>query len=226
MGDYLDAFCSNISAMKSLPGSKWQSAEEASFDTWIKHYRQDENSPNVLSSYYLQGTVIGWMLDMEIRKTTATTKNLDDALRTLYQETFVKENRGYTDEDFERICASIIGVGVTTQIFDSRVRGRQEVDFDKYLGYAGLKIVPKKPQTEQGFLGVKIRQESGRLVLSGILSESPAETSGLVVSDEIIALDGLRMDSSRLPWYVANREPETPVKITSLKTWYFARIDC
>ena len=47
VGDYLDAFCSNISLMKSLPGSKWQSAEEASFDAWIKHYRQDENSPNV-----------------------------------------------------------------------------------------------------------------------------------------------------------------------------------
>ncbi|MGA2875939.1 MAG: hypothetical protein ABSE82_10445, partial [Nitrososphaerales archaeon] len=67
VGEYLDAFCSNINMMKSLPGSRWQSAEEASFDTWIKHYRQDENSPNVLSSYYIQGTVVGWILDMEIR---------------------------------------------------------------------------------------------------------------------------------------------------------------
>ncbi|HVB12172.1 MAG TPA: PDZ domain-containing protein [Nitrososphaerales archaeon] len=213
LGDYLDAFCSNVSLMKSLPGSKWQSAEEASFDAWIKHYRQDENSPNVLSSYYLQGTVIGWMLDMEIRKATASMKNLDDALRMLYQETFVKENRGYMNEDFERICADIIGANATKQIFDLRVRGRHDVDFDKYLGYAGLKTTPKKPQTEQGFLGVKIRQESARLVVAGILSDNPAETSGLVVADEIIALDGLRMDSSKFSWYVTNRKPETPIKI-------------
>jgi len=70
VGEYLDAFCANISLMKSLPGSRWQSAQEASYDTWIKHYRQNENSPNVSFSYYTQGAVIGWMLDMEIRKSS------------------------------------------------------------------------------------------------------------------------------------------------------------
>ena len=99
-------------------------------------------------------------------------------------------------------------------MFDLRVRGREEVDFEKYLSNAGLKLGSKKPQTEQGFLGVKTRQESGRLVVSGVLAQSPAEISGLSVSDEIIALDGLRMDSSKLGWYVSNREPETQVKIT------------
>ncbi|MGH2638473.1 MAG: M61 family metallopeptidase, partial [Rhabdochlamydiaceae bacterium] len=109
VGDYLDAFCSNISIMKSLPAGRWQSAEEASFDTWIKHYRQDENSPNTLSSYYLQGTLIGWMLDMEIRRSNNCSKTLDDAIRELYHETYLKEHRGYTDEEFERICEEHIG---------------------------------------------------------------------------------------------------------------------
>jgi predicted metalloprotease with PDZ domain len=214
VGEYLDAFCSNISVMKSLPGSKWQSAEEASFDTWIKHYRQDENSPNVLSSYYLQGMVIGWMLDMQIMRASHSKKNLDEPLRSMYQLTFVRENRGYTDEEFERICGEIIGANAAKEIFDLRVRGREEVDFDKYLSYAGLKLVPKKPQPEQGFLGVKTRQESGRLIVSGVLAQSPAESAGLSPSDEIVALDGLRMDSTKIGWYIANREPESQVKIT------------
>ncbi len=212
VGEYLDAFSTNMNLIKSLPGSKWQSAEEASFDTWIKHYRQDENSPNILSSYYVQGTVIGWMLDMEIGKASRGKKNLDDAMRNLY-ETYSKENRGYKDEEFERICESLIGLEKTEEIFDSRVRGRKKVDFDKYLSYAGLKVVPKKPQSEQAFLGIRVRQESGRLVVSNVLADSPAQICGLSSSDEIIALDGIRMDSSKLGWYVSNRKPETPVTI-------------
>ena len=171
--------------------------------------------PNVLSSDYIQGTVIGWILDMEIRRATESKKNLDTVLRSSYQETFAKENRGYSDEEFERICGEIIGSAEAKEIFDLRVRGREDVNFDKYLSYAGLKIGPKKPQSEQGFLGVKTRQESGRLVVSGVLAQSPAETSGLSVSDEIIALDGLRMDSSKSgDGDVSNRAPESQVRVT------------
>ncbi len=213
-GDYLDAFCSNINIMKSLPGSKWQSAEESSFDTWIKHYRQGENSPNVLSSYYIQGTVIGWMLDMEIMKATGSAKNLDDPLRKLYQQTFANEKRAFKDNEFEILCEEIIGTNACKEIFNSRVRGRNDVDFDKYLSYAGLKLTPKKPQIEQGFLGIKTRQDSGRLIVAGVLAQSAAESSGLSVSDEIVAVDGLRMDNAKLGWYIANREPESQVKIT------------
>ncbi len=211
--EYLDAFSNNINIMKTFPGSRWQSAEEASFDAWIKQYRQNENSPNVLSSYYIQGTVLGWMLDMEIRKVTNLEKNLDDAIRSLYQETYVKENRGYTEEEFERICEDIIGNNRAKDIFELRVRGRKEVDFDKYLGYAGLKLVPKKPQQVQGFLGAKLKQEQGKLVVSSVLSDSPGENCGLTAVDEIIALDGIRTDLSKCTWYIGNMKPDTSVKI-------------
>jgi predicted metalloprotease with PDZ domain len=214
LGDYLDSFCLNVNIMKSLPGSKWQSAEEASFDSWIKHYRQDENSPNVLSSYYIQGSVVGWMLDIEAMRATNCEKNLDHILRLLYSRTFEDENRGYKEEEFEQICNEMIGREVTTKIFNARVRGRAEVDFDAYLGYAGLRLVPKKTtQGEQGFIGVKINSEPGRLVVANVLSDSPAQVCGLSPSDEIIAVDGLRMDGQRLSWYITNRKPETPVSI-------------
>src|SRR5579875_623228 len=61
VGEYFDLFSTNANLMLSLPGWKWESAEEASFDAWIKFYRPDENTPNVSSSYYVQGAVIGWM---------------------------------------------------------------------------------------------------------------------------------------------------------------------
>ena len=75
--EYLDAFVLNVDLMSSLPGSRWESAEESSFDTWIRHYRANENTPNVHSSYYTQGAVIGWLIDIEIMKNTEGKKNLE-----------------------------------------------------------------------------------------------------------------------------------------------------
>ncbi|MDG6907347.1 MAG: M61 family metallopeptidase, partial [Nitrososphaerota archaeon] len=80
VSEYLDALCSNFNLI-SLDGSKWQSAEESSFDTWIKHYRQNENSINSVCSYYTQGAVTGWMLDLEIMRKTNGEKRLDDVMR-------------------------------------------------------------------------------------------------------------------------------------------------
>ncbi len=213
VGEYLEAFAQNISQMKSLPGSRWQSAQEASFDSWIKHYRQNENSPNVIFSYYLQGAVIGWMLDMEIRKVTRLSKNLDDVMRKIYQKSFLAEGRGFTEEEFERICVEVSGSESVREIFRGRVSGRNDVDYDRYLGYAGLRLTPKKEEKGAGFLGVRIRDESGKAITSTVLSSSPAEVSGLSAGDEIMGINGARMDKSRIIFYLQTRKPGELVKL-------------
>jgi predicted metalloprotease with PDZ domain len=214
VGEYLDAFSENLSQMKTLPGSRSQSAQESSFDSWIKFYRQNENSPNVIFSYYTQGAVIGWMLDMEIKKSTELAKSLDDAMRLTYHDTYLADGRGYTDEEFERACLQVTDSHCIKQIFDERVMGRSEVDYDKYLGYAGLKLVPKKEEKEAGFLGVRVREESGRVLVTTVLARSPAEQAGLSASDEIIAVDDFRVDKQRLAFYLANRHPSTKATLT------------
>jgi len=207
VSEYLDAFSVNISQMKSLPGSRLQSAQESSFDSWIKYYKQNENSPNVIFSYYTQGSVIGWMLDMEIRKSTGLARNLDEVMRKTYRDTYVSEDRGYTDEEFERICVEISGSNSVKQIFEERVVGRMDVDYDRFLGYSGLKLIPKKEEKNLGFLGVRIKEDGGRTIVTHILSSSPAEESGLSANDEILGVNGLRMDRTGLAFYLASRKP-------------------
>ncbi len=211
--EYLEAFSTNVNLITVLPGSKWQSAEEASFDAWIKHYRQNENSPNVLSSYYLQGAIIGWMLDMEIRHTTQSQRNLDDVMKAVYEKFFLKENRGFTEKEFESVCSEIGGPAVT-KIFEERVRGREPVSFEKYLDYAGLRLSSLKHKPGQGFLGMKTKEDSGKLSVATILPSSPAENAGISPNDEILAMDGVRMDRTRLVHTVANRKPSDRVRIT------------
>ncbi len=214
--EYLDAFSLNVNSMWGLPGRKWQSAEQASFDTWVKFYRADENAPNVTSSYYTQGAVIGWMLDMEIRRATKGERTLDDAMRKLYRDTYLA-GRGYTDEEFEAACSEVGGKGVKA-IFDSRVRGRSEVDFNRFLGYAGLKVGPKdEGGREKGFLGIRTVSEGGKTVVKTVLAGSPAEAMRLAVADEIIGIDGLRVSSDRLSFYISTREPGSRVTLTTAR---------
>jgi predicted metalloprotease with PDZ domain len=212
--EYLDAFAININSMKSLPGGRWQSAQESSFDTWIKFYRTDANSPNVTMSYYTQGAVIGWMLDLQIRKNTGARKSLDDVMRRIYEQTYVKEGRGYTEEEFETTAVEVGGKQDVEEVFESRVRGREDVDFDRYLGYVGLKLEPKEDLDKvRGFLGVRLGSDGGRTTVKTRLAGSPAEAMGLSANDEIIGINGLRLGPDRLPFYVSNERPGTGVRV-------------
>jgi len=211
---YLDAFVSNVNLLKSQPGSSYQSAEEASFDTWTKFYKPDENSPNVTSSYYTQGAVIGWMLDLTILRTSGGERCLDDVMRKTYNEIFLKQNRGYTDREFEVACAEIGGPEVE-RIFDARVRGRKEIDYDLYLGYVGLMLKGKEESAqEKGFLGVKLKSEGGRTTVSTVLASSPAENMALSVNDEILAAGGYRMSSDKLSFLVGTTKPGENLRLT------------
>ncbi|MFW8183161.1 peptidase M61, partial [Klebsiella pneumoniae] len=48
-------------------------------------YRQDENAPNAIVSYYTKGSLIALALDLTIRTQTRGQKSLDDIMRALWQ---------------------------------------------------------------------------------------------------------------------------------------------
>jgi predicted metalloprotease with PDZ domain len=212
--EYLDALCSSINVVRSLPSSRWRSPQEASFNTWTNFYRPDENSPNVSPSYYLQGTVVGLALDLQIRKSTSNERSLDDAMRKVYTETYLKAGSGYTELEFERACEAVGGEGVSG-IFEKHVRGREPVDVPLHLGYAGLTLVPRSNPGGQreGFLGVRVSGGGDRLTVVSRLFGSPAEKCDLSAGDEVLAVDGLRVDGAKLAFSVAVAGPGSAVKI-------------
>jgi predicted metalloprotease with PDZ domain len=58
---------------------------ESSFDAWTKYYRQDENAPNAIVSYYAKGALIALALDLQLRAGTDGAASLDDVMRLLWQ---------------------------------------------------------------------------------------------------------------------------------------------
>src|SRR5437660_4317224 len=101
--DYLDALARRIKDFQNTPGRLEMSAEDASFNSWIKEYRPDENSVNSQISYYDKGELLGLLLDLEIRRRSNDSKSLDDVMRYLYHE-FYEKSRNYTPADFQKAC--------------------------------------------------------------------------------------------------------------------------
>jgi len=210
--EYLDRLAFSLSQMVTLPGSKYQSAEESSFDSWVKYYRREQTDPNRIMSYYTQGAAIGMCLDLSIRMNTGGSKSLDDVMRKVYRETYLTSGSGYTDEQFEKACVELGGVDAK-EVFEKRVKGRERLDYSKYLSFAGLTLLPKEKGETQGFLGVSIKGDGPRTLVEGVLEGYPAQLAGISKGDEILAVDGIRTDTQKLGPLVKAMGPGRTIRV-------------
>ena len=199
-----------IQDLQKTPGRLVQSAEESSFDTWIKYYRQDENSINSQVSYYDKGAILGLLLDLEIRKRSGGAKSLDDVMRHLYVE-FYKKNRNYTPQDFQKACEFMAGSNLD-QFFSSYVRGREELDYNGALAAVGLRLdtagasdsTDPEPKV---YLGADLAQQQDRLMVSRVYAGSPAYEQGLNAGDQIVALNNMRASKEFFDARLAEKRP-------------------
>lgn len=211
--DFLAAQATAIQALQNTPGRLMQSAEESSFDTWVKYYRQDENSINSQVSYYDKGAILGLLLDLEIRKRSNNAKSLDDVMRYLYNE-FYKKNRNYTPEDFQKTSELMAGSSLE-EFFVKFVRGREELDYNSALAAAGLRLdIGKIDAGRNVFLGADLAQEGERLIVRKVLAGSPAYEQGLNTGDQILALNNMRATKDFFDARIAEKHPGDIINLT------------
>ncbi len=132
-------FENNINAFENDPGRSYQSLTQASYETWSDgpFGRQGEAGDRSIS-YYDKGPVVGLILDLAIRNATQNKRSLDDVMRYLYWQYYKKLQRGFTDAEFQQACETTAGASLV-QVFEY-VYTTKELDYNTYLGYAGLKI--------------------------------------------------------------------------------------
>ncbi len=213
--DFLATMAREIQRLQDRPGRLVMSVEEASFDSWIKHYRQDENSVNSQVDYYNKGAILGMLLDLEIRKFSKGSKSLDDVMRYLYTE-FYKKNRNYRPEDFQKACELMAGTSLDT-FFSRYVRGREELDYNAALAAAGLRLdtTGGEPKlAEKAYLGADVVQQGERLVVRRVLAGSPAYDQGLNTGDQILALNNVRATKEFFDARIDEKRPGDPISLT------------
>jgi predicted metalloprotease with PDZ domain len=218
---YLDQLAKRIQDFQNTPGREKMSAEESSFDTWIKLYRPDENSVNSAISYYDKGELLGLLLDLDIRRRTHGAKSLDDVMRYLNDE-FYKKGRNYTPQDVQKACELMAGVSLD-DFFSRYVRGRDELApaYREALAGVGLRLEPagddvgqiNGPLPLKAFLGADLEQTGERLLITHVRAGTPAYEQGLNANDQIVALDGARVTKETFEARIAEKKPGDTVRV-------------
>ncbi|MET3108991.1 putative metalloprotease with PDZ domain [Oxalobacteraceae bacterium GrIS 1.18] len=179
-----------------------QSLAESSFDAWSKYYRQDENSPNAIVSYYSKGSLLALTLDLTIRRASNGKKSLDDLMRMLWQEfgrnfyqlALSGKQRGITEQQIEEMVEQLCGMKMKS-FFDQYVRGTRELPLAELLPEFGVELLNLRKAEKPG-LGVKCRRDGDDCKLAQVFSKSAAHAAGLSAGDVIMAIDGLRVSGS------------------------------
>jgi predicted metalloprotease with PDZ domain len=211
--DVFEAARSNIANYENIPGCRFQSAAEASFDTWLHGFGRGGNAANTTISYYDKGAALGMLLDFKIRGETENRKSLDDVMRVLYREFYKEKKRGFTDDEFRAVCERLAGCPLG-EIFDAYVSTTKDIDYAKYLAYAGLDIDLRPEEGGGAYLGVSLRERDGKLVISNVEWDSPAMQAGLSAEDELIAVDGVRVDAAGpLERAIGQRKPDEKARL-------------
>lgn len=215
--EFLTATARSIQSLQNTPGRLEQTVEESSFDSWIKYYRQDENSVNSQISYYDKGAILGLLLDLNIRRQSNGAKSLDDVMRYLYME-FFKNDRNYGPADFQKACELMAG-GSLEEFFSKFVRGKQELDYSAPLETVGLRLETNAPPdanvaADRAFFGADVVQEDGRLNVRRVYAGSPAYEQGLNSNDQIVALDNMRVTRAFFNARLAEKKPGDLINLT------------
>lgn len=222
LDEYFDGLSNQIEAVQSRPGRLVTPVNMASYDTWIKQYRPDENTPNTSIDYYPKGAVIAFLLDAKIRKATEGTKSLDDGMRIALQR--YGGDKGYTPEQFYQVMTEAAGIDLKP-FFRTAAESTDELDYTEALEYYGLRFRPVDPRTARAFLGTTTRTDNGRLVVTGVRRGTPAFDGGLNVDDEILAVDEVRVRPDGLAARLDQYRPGDKVQLLVARRDKLTRLD-
>ncbi len=194
--EYFDELSNAIEQVQMRPGRTVQPVDMASFDTWIKQYRPDENTTNTSIDYYTKGAAIAFLLDAKIRKATGGAKSLDTAMRLAYQR--YSGAKGYTPEQFQATMAETAGVG------SHRLVRRCREQHEGARLHRGARLL--RPALHAGGSVNRARHDGRRHPqrqrppgrIAGAPRHARPTEAGLNVDDEILAIDDLRVRADGL----------------------------
>lgn len=228
---YLDLLGRTLTRVWRIPGRTRQSLAESSYYTWTKFYRQDENSPNALISYYTKGSVVALALDLTLRQRTAGRVSLDDLMRALWLR-YGKIGKGVPEDGIEALASELCGSDLSA-FFDVAIRGTEDPPVGELLKTVGIDF-GLRPRTgaddsggsaptdldalrRRGDLGATITSGEGGARLKHVLIGGAAHAAGLSAGDVIVACDGLRVRSRKLIEVLAQRGPGATVELHAFR---------
>lgn len=177
---YLKLITRTINQVLQTPGRHVQSVAEASFDAWVKYYRQDENTANHTVSYYTKGSLVALCLDLALRNKGSS---LDDVMRGLWRKT---DGGPISEADVLAMVSELGNAEIADQLH-GWVHGRDELPLRELLAQHGINTKVEPAQLAQK-LGLRV-QESHSVQIKTVLRGGAAEQAGMMAGDEWLAVE-------------------------------------
>jgi predicted metalloprotease with PDZ domain len=212
-----------ITEVENSPGSRLMSAEESSLSAPFiddAPHAQQTNLANTSISYYPKGEVLGLTLDLLIRGKTHGKASLDDVMRRMYEEFYLKSpnatyylrGRGYRNEDFARVVSEVAGTDMS-DFFKRYVRGVEPPPYEEAFAQVGLRFIrePRQPVS----VGISADEsDKVNFKIASVRPNSPAADAGLDVGDIIALFGGVKLTPGNLIKTLSRYKPGDRVELT------------
>ncbi len=236
---YLDLLSRTITRVLRGSGRLKQTLEESSFDAWTKFYKQDENAPNAIVSYYAKGALVALALDLTIRRDSNGTKSLDDVMRALWRR-YGREDVGVAERDIEALATEVAGQDLTG-FFGQALRSTSDLPLEELLAGVGIELIlrPARNAKDRGgavkgeitssppkpVLGAHFTADSGGAKVTVVLDGGAAQLAGLAAGDVIMAVDGIRASAETLEAQIARVPVGYSVPVNAFRRDELMRFD-
>jgi predicted metalloprotease with PDZ domain len=171
-----------MDGVEGNPARAFISPANSSVSTWIGY-----DTPVAFGiSYYTQGQNLAALLDLSIIHDTGGAAGLDDVMRALDREFYLK-GKGFTTDDTIRIINRLTKRDYN-DFFRKYVWGVEVPNYAKILGYAGYDV-QTAPQSSYT-IGISVESTPEGPMVGRVFRDSPAARVGLRVGDQLVSVDG------------------------------------
>jgi predicted metalloprotease with PDZ domain len=175
------------------------SVAQSSFDTWLDGYVP--GAPNRKVSIYTEGCLIALATDAFIAKNSKEKYKLDDVMRSLYFDFFL-QGKGVSESDYKETIERFAGAKMD-EIYTNFIYGTAPFEsmLTETFDYLGLEMNHKpSPKYSFGKLGFKSITQGLNFIVKAIYPGSPAEVAGMMLEDEIIAINSYNCGGELDKW--------------------------
>ncbi|WP_199611641.1 M61 family metallopeptidase [Flocculibacter collagenilyticus] len=206
--EYLTLLAKTFSRVYRGKGRLKQSVTESSFDAWTKFYKQAEDAPNNIVSYYAKGGLIALYFDLLIIKHSNRKHNLDNVMKALWKQ-HGEKNIGTEQQDITDLISLFATTDLSAEI-DNAINTTQDLPFAELLKEFGVtlqfnpsKTINSLESQAQGtantpYLGFLYKTTNQTLKITNVFEDSPAEQAGIAANDDIIAIDGVKVTEKNI----------------------------
>ncbi|MFT5451806.1 MAG: putative metalloprotease with PDZ domain [Enterobacterales bacterium] len=214
--DYLKALAKKVQQYQEKPGRKVMTAQQSSFDAWIEGGGDRANNSSV--NIYTKGNILSLLIDVELLKATAGENGYALVHKLLYQR-FPAVDKGFSATDMQDIMEEISEKNFS-DFWATYVESTEPIEFNDLFQALGLTLSAeskknnnkekKKKSSKELWTGIEL---SGNEI-TRVPTDSPAWKAGISAGDVLVAINGMKVEPSKLNSLLNSFEKNDEVKVT------------